>query len=174
MTSHPRRPLTKRNLSGSLFKLTHYPRPPPLSTAARAANSGGRSVNAGAALFATGFQRRSLNGSHSNRALASSALGCSFLKDGRAERHSAAQTSPRSHSSASLRSRSASALTFAARASLRYRTARALAHTQIPTAQQDEDSSTGKSFGSWPPAGVPCAVSDRPEPPKPTTRIGGL
>jgi hypothetical protein len=38
------------------------------------------------------------------------------------------------------------------------------AHTQIPT-QQDEDSSTRKSFGSWPPAGVPCAVTDRPEPP---------
>jgi hypothetical protein len=65
--------------------------------------------------------------------LASPLLACSFLKDGRAERHSATQRSPRSHSSASLRSRSASALTFAARASLRYRTARALlTASQIP------------------------------------------
>jgi hypothetical protein len=55
------------------------------------------------------------------------------LDHGRAERHSATQRSPRSHSSASLRSRSASALTFAAGASLRYRTARALLMaSQIP------------------------------------------
>ena len=74
-----------------------------------------------------GFQRRSYNGSHSNRSLASPAFGgCSFLRDSRAERHSAVQRSPRSHSSASLRSRSAVALSSWARASLRYRIARAL------------------------------------------------
>ena len=75
-----------------------------------------------------GFQRRSYcNGSHSNRSLASPAFGgCSFLRDSRAERHSAVQRSPRSHSSASLRSRSAMAFSSVARASLRYRIARAL------------------------------------------------
>ena len=74
-----------------------------------------------------GFQRRSYKGSHSNRSLASPAFGgCSFLRDCRAERHSAVQRSPRSHSSASLRSRSAVALSSWARASLRYRIARAL------------------------------------------------
>jgi hypothetical protein len=66
------------------------------------------------------------------------------LRDGPAERHSAVQRIPRSHSSASLRSRSALALSCAARASLRYRIARALLiASQIPT-QQNEDSSTGK------------------------------
>jgi hypothetical protein len=50
--------------------------------------------------------------------------GASFSKYGRAESHSAEQRIPRSHSSASLTSRSASALSFVARASLRYRTAR--------------------------------------------------
>jgi len=82
-----------------------------------------------------GFQRRSYcNGSHSNRSLASPAFGgCSFLRDSRAERHSAMQRSPRSHSSASLRSRSAVALSSWARASLRYRIARALLMaSQIP------------------------------------------
>jgi hypothetical protein len=81
-----------------------------------------------------GFQRRSCNGSHSNRSLASPAFGgCSFLRDGRAERHSAVQRSPRSHSSASLRSRSAVALSSWARARLRYRIARALLMaSQIP------------------------------------------
>jgi len=63
--------------------------------------------------------------SHSNRSLAPPAFcGCSFLRDG--ERHSAVQRIPRSHSSASLRSRSALALSCSARASLRYRIARAL------------------------------------------------
>ena len=82
-----------------------------------------------------GFQRRSYcNGSHSSRSLASPAFGgCSFLRDSRAERHSAVQRSPRSHSSASLRSRSAVALSPRARASLRYRIARALLMaSQIP------------------------------------------
>jgi hypothetical protein len=81
-----------------------------------------------------GFQRRSYSGSHSNRALASPAFGgCSFLRDSWAERHSAVQRSPRSHSSASLRSRSAVALSSWARASLRYRIARALLMaSQIP------------------------------------------
>ena len=61
----------------------------------------------------------------------------SFSKDGRAESHSAEQRSPRSHSSASLRSRSASHLTLLARASLRHRTARAvLMATQISTQQE--------------------------------------
>jgi hypothetical protein len=48
------------------------------------------------------------------------------LRDSRAERHSAVQRSPRSHSSASLRSKSAMALSSVVRASLRYRIARAL------------------------------------------------
>ena len=100
-----------------------------------------------AALFGTGFQRRSLDGSHSNPALAFSAFGgWSFLRNGRAERHSAVQRIPRSHSTASLRSRSAVALSSVARASLRYRIARALLMaSQIPT-QQNEDSSTGKKI----------------------------
>jgi hypothetical protein len=73
-------------------------------------------------------------GSHSNRDLASPAFGSgSFLRGSRAERHSAVQRSPRSHSSASLRSRSAVALSSWARASLRYRIARALLMAfQIP------------------------------------------
>jgi hypothetical protein len=72
-----------------------------------------------------GFQRPSFIGSHSYRSLAPPAFcGCSFLRDG--ERHSAVQRIPRSHSSASLRSRSALALSCSARASLRYRIARAL------------------------------------------------
>src|SRR5206468_7293570 len=89
----------------------------------------------------------SLDGFHSNRALASSAFGgCSFLRNGRAERHSAVQRIPRSHSSASLRSRSAVALSSVARASLRYRIARALLMaSQIPT-QQNEDSSRKKDL----------------------------
>jgi hypothetical protein len=102
-----------------------------------------------AARFSTSviFQRRSYNGSHSNRPLASPAFGgCSFLRDSRAEHHSAVQRSPRSHSSASLRSRSAVALSSWARASLRYRIARALLISN-PT-QQREDSTTGKKFGS--------------------------
>jgi len=83
-------------------------------------------------------------GSHSSRTPAFS--GCAFLPDGRAERHSAVQRIPRSHSSASLRSRSALALSCAARASLRYRIARALLMaSQIPT-QQNEDSSTEKKI----------------------------
>ena len=83
-------------------------------------------------------------GSHSSRMPAFG--GCSFLRDGRAVRHSAVQRIPRSHSSASLRSRSALALSCAARASLRYRIARALLMaSQIPT-QQNEDSSTGKKI----------------------------
>jgi hypothetical protein len=93
-----------------------------------------------AARFMATFQRRSLDGSHSNRTLASPAC-CSFLRDGRAERHSAVQRIPRSHSSASLRSRSAVALSSVARASLRYRIARALLMaSQIP-ARQNGDSS---------------------------------
>ena len=90
--------------------------------------------NAGRPLFGIGFQRWSLYGSRSNRALASPAFGgCSFLRESRAERHSAVQRSPRSHSSASLRSRSAVALSSWARASLRYRIARALLMaTQTP------------------------------------------
>jgi hypothetical protein len=65
--------------------------------------------------------------SHSNQNLASPAFGgCSFLRDCRAEAHSAVQRIPRSHSSASLRSRSALALSRAASASRRYRAARAL------------------------------------------------
>jgi hypothetical protein len=72
-------------------------------------------------------------------ALASPAFGgCSFFRDGRAERHSAVPRIPRSHSSASLRSRSALALSSAARASLRYRIARALLMaSQIPTQQNE-------------------------------------
>ena len=99
----------------------------------------------------------------SNRFLASPAFGgCSFLRDSRAERHSAVQRSPRSHSSASLRSRSALALSSSARASLRYRIARALLMaSQIPT-QQNEDSGTGKRFGSGPSAGALCDRRDRP------------
>ena len=62
--------------------------------------------------------------SQSSRTLAFG--GCSFLRDGPAERHSAVQRIPRSHSSASLRSKSALALSASARASLRYRTAREL------------------------------------------------
>jgi hypothetical protein len=50
------------------------------------------------------------------------------LRDSRVERHSAVQRIPRSHSSASLSSRSAVALSSWARASLRYRIARADAH----------------------------------------------
>ncbi len=73
------------------------------------------------------FQRPSLDGSHANRNLSSPAVGgCSFLRYGRADRHSAVQRIPRSHSSASLRSRSALALSLEASASLRYRIARAL------------------------------------------------
>ena len=73
------------------------------------------------------FQSPLFNGFHSNRSLAFPAFGaCSFLRNARAERHSAVQRSPRSHSSASLRSKSAMALSPEARASLRYRTARAL------------------------------------------------
>jgi hypothetical protein len=72
--------------------------------------------------------------SQSSRTLAFG--GCSFLRDGPAERHSAVQRIPRSHSSASLRSRSALALSCSARASLRYRIARALLMaSQIPTQQ---------------------------------------
>ena len=104
-----------------------------------------------------GFQRWSYNGFHSSRSLASPAFGgCSFLRDSRAERHSAVQRSPRSHSSASLRSRSAVALSSWARASLRYRIARALLMaSQIPRNRRKEDSSTGKRFGSGQP-GEPC------------------
>ena len=58
---------------------------------------------------------------HSNRASAY----------GRAESHSAEQRIPRSHSSASLRSRAASARLLLARASLRYRTARRLLMSKI-------------------------------------------
>jgi hypothetical protein len=105
--------------------------------------------NAGRPLFGTGFQRWSLYGSRSNRALASPAFGgCSFLRDSRGERHSAVQRSPRSHSSASLRSRSAVALSSWARVSLRYRIARALLMGNSNPTQQKEDSSTGKRFGS--------------------------
>ena len=98
--------------------------------------------------LAARFQRWSLSGSHSNRSLASSALGgCSFLRGGHAERHSAVQRIPRSHSSASLRSRSAMALSFSARASLRYRSARALLMaSQIPT-QQNKDFVCAKKGG---------------------------
>jgi len=102
-----------------------------------------------AALFGTGFQRWSLYGSRSSRALASPAFGgCSFLRDSRGERHSAVQRIPRSHSSASLRSRSAEALSSWARASLRYRIARALLMGNSNPTQPKEDSSTGKRFGS--------------------------
>ena len=96
--------------------------------------------------------RFQLSGSHSNRNLASPALGgCSFLRGGRAERHSAVQRIPRSHSSASLRSRSAMALSFSARASLRYRSARALLMaSQIPT-QQNKISSRGEDLVRGPP-----------------------
>jgi hypothetical protein len=57
--------------------------------------------------------------------------GASFSKYGRAESHSAEQRIPRSHSSASLRSRSASARLLLAMASLRYRTARRLLMSKI-------------------------------------------
>jgi len=63
---------------------------------------------------------------HSNRASAY----------GRAESHSVEQRIPRSHSSASLRSRSASALFLLARASLRYRTARMLLMSKIQNKQE--------------------------------------
>jgi hypothetical protein len=114
-----------------------------------------------AALFGTGFQRWSLYGSHSSRALASPAFGgCSFLRDSRGERHSAVQRSPRSHSSASLRSRSAVALSSWARASLRYRIARALLMaTQTPRNRariqvQEKHLVPGS-------AGEPCACAGR-------------
>jgi hypothetical protein len=95
----------------------------------------------------TGFQRPSSNGSPSNRALASPAFGgCSFLRDGRGESHSAVQRSPRSHSSASLRSKAALTLSSSARASLRYRTERALLMGISNPTQQNKDSSTGKRF----------------------------
>jgi hypothetical protein len=107
----------------------------------------GRPARSGAARLGTGFQRPSFNGSHSNRALASPAFGgCSFLRDGRGESHSAVQRIPRSHSSASLRSKSALALSFSARASLRYRTERALLMGISNPTQQNKDSSTGKRF----------------------------
>jgi hypothetical protein len=80
-------------------------------------------------VFGTGFQPSVIKwmGSTQTAPLASPAFGgCSFLLDGHAERHSAVQRIPRSHSSASLRSRSALALFCSARASLRYRIARAL------------------------------------------------
>jgi hypothetical protein len=67
------------------------------------------------------FQRRSLGRAHSNRASAY----------GGAESRSAEQRIPRSHSSASLRSRSASARLLLARASLRNRTARRLLMSKI-------------------------------------------
>jgi len=107
--------------------------------------AGRSNATGGLADEAPGFQRRSFNGSHASRSLASPAFGGnSFLRNGRAERHSAVQRSPRSHSSASLRSRSAMAFSSVARASLRYRIARALLMaSQIPT-QQNEDSSSGK------------------------------
>jgi hypothetical protein len=74
---------------------------------------------------------------HSIRAFALD--GASFSKDGRAESHSVVQRIPRSDSSASLISRSASALSFVARASLRYRTARRLLMaTQILTQRPSE------------------------------------
>jgi hypothetical protein len=113
----------------------------------RAAPLRAASLHAGRPGLGTGFQRPSFNGSNSNRALASPAFGgCSFLRDSRAERHSAVQRIPRSHSSASLRSKSALSLSSSARASLRYRTARALLMaSRIPT-QQNKDSSTGKRF----------------------------
>ena len=96
-------------------------------------------IRAGRPWFGTGF-----HGSHSSRTPAFG--GCSSLRDGRAETHSAVQRIPRSHSSASLRSRSALALSCSARASLRYRIARALLMaSQIPT-QQNEDSNTGKKI----------------------------
>jgi hypothetical protein len=115
--------------------------------------------NAGRPLFGIGFQRWSLYGSRSNRALASPAFGgCSFLRDSRAERHSAVQRSPRSHSSASSRSRSAVALSSWARASLRYRIARALLMaTQTPRNRkrvqvQEKDLVPGS-------AGEPCRAA---------------
>jgi hypothetical protein len=80
------------------------------------------------------------------------------LRDGRAERHSAVQRSPRSHSSASLRSRSAVALSSWARASLRYRIARALLMaSQIPRNRrriqlQEKDLVPGS-------AGEPCRAA---------------
>jgi hypothetical protein len=62
--------------------------------------------------------------------------GCTFLRGGHAERHSAVHRSPRSHSSASLRSKSALAFSSLARANLRYRTARALLMSQILNATE--------------------------------------
>src|SRR5690242_20730328 len=68
------------------------------------------------------FQRPSF-GSHAKKCnLSSPAFGDCAL----AKRHSAVQRIPRSHSSASLRSRSTLALSPEARANLRYRLARAL------------------------------------------------
>jgi hypothetical protein len=64
----------------------------------RAAPLRAASLHAGRPGLGTGFQRPSFNGSNSNRALASPAFGgCSFLRDSRAERHSAVQRIPRSH-----------------------------------------------------------------------------
>lgn len=62
---------------------------------------------------------------HLNRNMVSPAFGVCSL-DGRAESSSVVQRIPRSHSSASLSSRSAIALSCWARASLRYRVARTL------------------------------------------------
>jgi hypothetical protein len=72
----------------------------------------------------------------------------SFLKDGRADCHSAVQRIPRSHSSASLKSKSASALTLVARANLRYRTAR-LDGISVPKPnKRRRDASFENRFGS--------------------------
>ena len=111
---------------------------------AEAVKSKGAGINRPRVFFADWFQCRPKS-SHSTHALAFPAFrGVSLSKDGRAESHSAVQRSPRSHSSASLRSRSASALSFVARASLRYRTARRLLMaSQIPT-QQEQDQVQGE------------------------------
>jgi hypothetical protein len=98
----------------------------------------------------------------SNRFLASPAFGgCSFLRDSRAERHSAAQRSPRSHSSASLRSRSALALSSSARASLRYRIARALLWHLKSQRNKTRIQVREKDLAA-PSAGALCDRRDRP------------
>ena len=87
-------------------------------------------------------------------------LAAAHLRDSLAESQSAVQRTPRSHSSASLRSRSAVALSCSARASLRYRIARALLMAILT--QQNKDSRTGRRFRSGPRTGSAPATG-RPD-----------
>jgi hypothetical protein len=126
-------------------------KPPGLSPRRHRPQRAGSSKDPNSGRPGTGFQRPSFYGSHPKSALASPVFGGgSVLRPSRAESHSAVQRTPRSHSSASLRSKSALALSSSARASLRYRAARALLMaSQVPT-RQNKDSSAGRRFGSWP------------------------